>query len=288
MPVMDGHAAAGAIRQRLGLASLPIIAMTANTLPGDREQNLAAGMNDHVGKPFDLDELVGALLKHAGSRAAAPALAPRPAAAPATLPEPVLLRAEALGIGLQAAVHRLAGKTAVWVRSGRSFAQEMPQHLASLAQLLGAGQLEDAARLLHTIKGVAALLGVEALAAWATGAEARLRLGASSDIAALPAEMSRELERAQLALQQLSSMLDGDAPAGAPRDARALGTALDALALLLTQADMAATDLFADLQAAHDEAWGTELQPLADAMAGLDFDAALAACTALSADLRAG
>jgi two-component system, sensor histidine kinase and response regulator len=288
MPVMDGHAAAAAIRQRLGLAGLPIIAMTANTLPGDREQNLAAGMNDHVGKPFDLDELVGALLKHAGSRAAAPAQVCRPAAAPAPLSEAVLFHAEALGIGLQAAVDRLAGKTAVWVRSGRSFAQEMPEHLASLDQLLVRGQLEDAARLMHTIKGVAALLGVAPLAAWATGAEARLRLGAAGDIAALPAEMSRELDRAQLALQQLSSMLDGDTPTGAPRDARALGTALDALAPLLAQADMAATDLFADLQAAHDEAWGAELQPLADAMAALDFDAALAGCTALSAALRAG
>jgi len=63
MPVMDGFAATRAIRQDLGLSQLPIIAMTANAMASDREECLAAGMNEHVGKPFDLPHLVSLLLE---------------------------------------------------------------------------------------------------------------------------------------------------------------------------------------------------------------------------------
>jgi signal transduction histidine kinase len=58
MPVMDGYAATRAIRQALGLSALPIIAMTANTLPTERKTCLEAGMNDHIGKPFMPSDLV--------------------------------------------------------------------------------------------------------------------------------------------------------------------------------------------------------------------------------------
>ena len=64
MPVMDGHEATRAIRQSLQLRDLPIIAMTANAMASDREACLAAGMNDHVGKPFELDHLVAVLAQH--------------------------------------------------------------------------------------------------------------------------------------------------------------------------------------------------------------------------------
>ena len=63
MPVMDGYAATRAIRSELGLGTLPIIAMTANVMASDREACLAAGMNDHIGKPFELDDLVACLLR---------------------------------------------------------------------------------------------------------------------------------------------------------------------------------------------------------------------------------
>ena len=63
MPVMDGYTATRAIRQDLGHTTLPIIAMTANAMASDREACLAAGMDDHIGKPFNLDELVTMLLR---------------------------------------------------------------------------------------------------------------------------------------------------------------------------------------------------------------------------------
>jgi two-component system sensor histidine kinase/response regulator len=64
MPVMDGYTATRAIRHDLGLPELPVIAMTANAMASDRDACLTAGMNDHVGKPFDLAHLIRVVLQH--------------------------------------------------------------------------------------------------------------------------------------------------------------------------------------------------------------------------------
>ncbi len=76
MPVMDGYTAVRYIRTDFGLSDRPIVAMTVNAMASDRAACLAAGTNDHTGKPFDLDDLVRVLLTQAGrtdSLTAAPA-----------------------------------------------------------------------------------------------------------------------------------------------------------------------------------------------------------------------
>lgn len=67
MPVMDGLTAARALRERYSADVLPIIAMTAHAMSGDREKSLAAGMNAHITKPIVLTELFETLthwIKH--------------------------------------------------------------------------------------------------------------------------------------------------------------------------------------------------------------------------------
>jgi CheY-like chemotaxis protein len=66
MPVMDGYEATRALRTMPVFANLPVIAMTANAMASDREACLAAGMNDHVGKPFEIDHLVRTLVHFTG------------------------------------------------------------------------------------------------------------------------------------------------------------------------------------------------------------------------------
>jgi CheY-like chemotaxis protein len=58
MPGMDGYATMAAIRQMPQYGRLPIIAVTARAMPGDREKSIAAGANDYVTKPVDTDELL--------------------------------------------------------------------------------------------------------------------------------------------------------------------------------------------------------------------------------------
>ena len=63
MPVMDGYAATQALRLRPPLRHLPVIALTANAMVGDRERALAAGMNDHIAKPVNQEALLGTLAR---------------------------------------------------------------------------------------------------------------------------------------------------------------------------------------------------------------------------------
>ena len=63
MPVMDGYTATREIRKNNLFAEIPIIALTANAMQGDREKSLSAGMNDHLSKPIDPDDLESMLLR---------------------------------------------------------------------------------------------------------------------------------------------------------------------------------------------------------------------------------
>jgi signal transduction histidine kinase/ActR/RegA family two-component response regulator len=68
MPVMDGISATMEIRKIERFKNLPIIAMTAHAMSGDREKSLAAGMNDHITKPIDVKTLYATLQKWIPSR----------------------------------------------------------------------------------------------------------------------------------------------------------------------------------------------------------------------------
>ena len=72
MPEMDGYATMNKIRQMPAFATLPIIAVTARAMPGDREKSIAAGASDYVTKPVDTDDLL-ACMERWLSRAYGPA-----------------------------------------------------------------------------------------------------------------------------------------------------------------------------------------------------------------------
>ena len=138
---------------------------------------------------------------------------------------------------------------------------------------------------MHTIKGVAATLGLKTLAEAASQAEAALVTPQTAEQQAALAEALRQATASALqaatylndALVQAAPLLDSPAPASAG-SAADLRKALDELVGLLGAADMRAVDVFEQLQLAHAGPLHSALQPLGDAIAELDFDRALTLC----------
>ena len=298
MPVMDGYSATREIRQRLALTALPIVAMTANAMASDREACLAAGMNDHVGKPFDLDHLVQVLRQHTG-RAAAGRQRLHGAA---HLPPAVNDAARVAGVDLGAALRRLGGKLEIYQRVLTRFIDELEAMPALLQAQLAAGERQGATQLLHTLKGLAATLGATALAQEAARGEKRLRSGRGAG-GSLPAAerllagLSAAITAARPGLTQLSNALSSadaalaaeEASARTPSDDAAAvqnerSAALDALQTLgaqLGDADMGATETMASLRRRFGTIFGEPLRRLDDAVGALEFDRAEVLCEAV-------
>jgi PAS domain S-box-containing protein len=182
MPGMDGHAATRAIRAQLGALAPPIIAMTANAMEVDREAAQAAGMVDHIGKPFDLSQLVALILRHARI-GEAPAIASviTPTITPMITPmiaPTIAPTAEAppppADFASAAALERLGGIVPLYLRTLRAFANELTSMAERLQAALDSQSAETALPILHTMKGLAGTVGAVPMATLAANAEKAL------------------------------------------------------------------------------------------------------------------
>ncbi len=175
MPVMDGFEATRLLRAHGGdLAAIPIIAMTANAMAEDRGRCLAAGMNDHIGKPVDVRLLHEALERWTRPAAGRSAFSP-----PEAVPE-----APVAAFDVPAAIERLGGLRALWLKLARRYLDSAPA-AQEIAQALDAGEVDVARRTAHTLKGVAATLGALNLSAQAASVEQALAAGRLADLAPL-------------------------------------------------------------------------------------------------------
>jgi signal transduction histidine kinase/CheY-like chemotaxis protein len=291
MPVMDGYAATAKIRQELGMKDLPIIAITANAMASDREACLAAGMNDHVGKPFDLSNLVAVLLRHTG-RAPAPAQAK---SAGGELPVELLEVANGHGIELSAAVDRMGGNSGVYLKALQNFAKELPALPGQWLEFARSGRTSESGDLMHTTKGVAGLLGLRALASVTAEMEVTLH---ATESQLPPDPLGKELEKTVASTMEgiacvveefnrslpvaMPSPEDGVTVARAAMDDMpALGRSLDELSVLLRGNDMRAMAVFERMQLTYSASMGEALRPLEEALATLDFDLAAEHCRAM-------
>jgi two-component system sensor histidine kinase/response regulator len=247
MPDIDGLQAARRIRANGAL--MPIVAMTAHAMAGDRENSLAAGMNDHITKPIDPALLFKALLKWidparlAGRRKVA--LAPQQAgAAEGETALPAIA-----GVDWQRALASVDHKHARLHKRLRGFAQEYGPAGQAVRAAMAEGRLEPLQSLAHNLKSSAAYVGAAALADQANTLEQALRSG----------YREQGLAMAPPLLDALDTLLAGfaamDAPASAPASAPrpAAGHAeqlLRHLEALLRQDDARAEDVLHELHVA--------------------------------------
>ncbi len=277
MPVMDGFTATARIRERSGFETLPIIAMTANVMASDRQACLDAGMSSHVGKPFDLNDLVSALLLHT-DRPAAQVVLPSTATAPPTgLPDERQLG----GLEVSAAIRRLGGNAPVYARMLRSFLKDLPQYVDQAEQQTLAADWPAALMSMHALKGLAATVGARELQSAAALAEATFGRppveGVARELIARVRVLAESL-RTQVGPWAAGFALDTEASSAPLGAAMPLRASLQALLDALSRSDMHALDLLEPLRA--DPALRSLPQWLAleAAVDALDFDRAAALC----------
>ncbi|HEY0846400.1 MAG TPA: ATP-binding protein [Noviherbaspirillum sp.] len=195
MPVMDGYEATRRLRADARFRDLPIIAMTAHALAQERAKCLAVGMNDHVTKPIDPD-LLCQTLAHWCPHAVREA---RQAALPLEGGEVLAVD----GIDTRAGLRRMAGNTESYRRLLGLFREELATTATGLRQALAAGDKAQAIRLAHTIKGVSANVGANALSGCAARLEGAIGQGQATDDAL--AHFLEEAERVRSALGEFLS-----------------------------------------------------------------------------------
>jgi CheY-like chemotaxis protein len=149
---------------------LPIIAMTANAMTGDRENSLAVGMNDHLTKPIMPEKLAAVLAHWLLKQPAQPAVSESlPALPPPPVheePTPALT-----ALDMAAALHRVRGHEELLHKLLSMFQAEYANAMPQLNDLISSGQYDEAKRFVHTLKGVAANLEAKGVAAAALDVE---------------------------------------------------------------------------------------------------------------------
>jgi PAS domain S-box-containing protein len=293
MPVMDGYEATRCVRQELGLTKLPIIGLTANAMASDRAACIQAGMNDHIGKPFDVAQLVSLLIRTTGFRApdspddksgvsiaSAANAPPSPSKAEWNHAEP----------DLTTALKRLGGLKSVYIGSAQQFLTDLPTLQHAFEALCRSGETQKLTMLLHTFKGNAGTLGLVTLSDRLAQLEAQSQDPAQAgqlaqQCDALGALASSAMYDLQAVLAHLGAQRAGS---GLP-DARAASQVDEGVKLMLqTQLlpllladDFRALGLFAELRHTLTGVPEQQLDKLEGALQGLDLASAAQICNAI-------
>ncbi|MBF0261617.1 MAG: response regulator, partial [Magnetococcales bacterium] len=211
MPVMDGYAATRALRAEERFRDLPIVAMTAHAMSGDRALSLSHGLNEHLTKPIDKQALHAALLRWIRPREGiGPGFIPMdaPPVTPSDTPTAIP------GIDLEAALERLNGKWPLLRRLLIDFAAQHAEASQQLDRLLADPSCHvEAFRYIHTLKGMAGNLGADNLHAVARRVEVAIR---DHDHDRLPNALV-DFRRELAALLVTIDALPGEAVIDAPR-----------------------------------------------------------------------
>ncbi len=173
MPVMDGLEATRKIRQLSIGQNLPIIALTANAFVEDRLRCQEAGMNDFIAKPIDPDHFYKVLTRWLPQESSPPPIKTQVLDSPFTLNQ----GADGYLINQTLGLKFLNGNLASYRRFLSKFAETHLTDVDKIQSALAAGDLASAERIAHSLKGIAATLGMEPLRALAYTLEKKLHDG---------------------------------------------------------------------------------------------------------------
>jgi two-component system, sensor histidine kinase and response regulator len=282
MPVMDGMTATRILRARPELAGLPIVAMTANAMEQDRERCLEVGMNDHIAKPFDPDQLFETIRHYvAKSAPAKPAMSGTEETGDKAKPSrkdetglPLLP-----GIDTVAGLKRVRGKLPLYKDLLERFAEGQAGTEAEIRAALEADERATAERLAHTVKGLGATIGADKLSGLAAGLEAAMHRGESPSADQL-ATFGLELTRIVTTIKQglgARSTADGSLDdENVKADPERLAASLVRISRMLADGDSAVQDLLEQDQTLLAAGLGArKYQLVLKAVKDYDFDLAL-------------
>ncbi|MFC1606459.1 response regulator [Candidatus Latescibacterota bacterium] len=191
MPVMDGYTAAREIKKDKRFDKLPIIAMTANAMAGDREKSLEAGMVDHVNKPIDTNQLFSALERwiEPGERVfteSDTASENVQTSGPEDIPD-------IDGVDIDVGLKRVAGNKKLYRNILEKFHGNYADTTGEIKAAYEAGDIELAQRLAHTVKGVSGNIAALDLQEKATELDADLKEGGTDKFDVLLANFDTSL-----------------------------------------------------------------------------------------------
>ena len=212
MPIMDGYTATRYIRKLQAegaLPKIPIVAMTANAMVGDREKCLASGMDDYMSKPLNRSLLEQMLQKWlppgAVSRTMAPA--PAPIARPPSVVAPAPTHADSTPINAQIVNDLIDMMGAEFADLVRVYLEDSPRALSILERSAAANDLDGLIAPAHSLKSTSANLGALMLSDMAKRIEHGARSGTIGEPVLLVAQLMHEFQRVSLHLRQLLSQM---------------------------------------------------------------------------------
>jgi CheY-like chemotaxis protein len=271
MPVMDGVTATRNIRKQLRFQHLPIVAMTANAMQGDRDRCMAAGMNDHVAKPIEPEELWKALLKWVKPRSSSPAknfVMTRSAQPAERLP---VIR----GLDTLNGLRRVLGKQSLYLSMLRSFVGGEKLTIQKIIKSLDENDWVTAERLVHTLKGASGNIGANELQHLAEKLEIAIKQQRPRG------EIDLNIEALTSLLVQFIEQLEDQLPDEPPKvvvhvDQVKLKEVCEKLTSLLEDDDSQASDLMQENADLLNAAFPDHYRQLSTSVSAFDFEKTLA------------
>jgi len=280
LPGMSGLEATARIRKIERLKDIPIVAMTAHDTANTKKECLAAGMNDFIAKPLDVELLMSVLVKWLAPRPGRNEIHAYPPDRSTEEADPGFHVPESLpGIQFEQGLERLQGNKRLYLNLLTSFVDRYVPAASEIAEAIGENNYRIVADQAHTIKGAAANLSLTDVACRAKQLEHAVRSGTPEDIRSA----ARELEDAlAVALRSVTELADANRNQGRDRaesaqpDAAILTSLIRDLSASLKKNDLRAVRQF-DALKRHmpNRSFDTELNRLESMLTNLDFAGAL-------------